>query len=185
MFYSIQEERGVYLIDEMFQWSTATTIFENFFLPPPFPPRAASSWDYVRGVCRDFFSNTAVLDYIRSSHYDVAIVDLIQNECMLSIPVSMGVPVVGFWMTLPIGEIHIGSKRRDLGCVIHASWTTLSSFGGKISLNLVHIFMTMLHVYRVAYVVANLGSVDLDLGVPPSCPTAQPLLPNSHQPRQN
>ena len=104
-YFPLQEERGVYLIDEMFQWSTATTIFENFFLPPPFPPRAASSWDYVRGVCRDFFSNTAVLDYIRSSHYDVAIVDLIQNECMLSIPVSMGVPVVGFWMTLPIGKM--------------------------------------------------------------------------------
>ena len=48
-------------------------------------------------------SNTAVIDYIRSQHYDVAIVDLIQNECMHALPVSMGVPVVGFWLTLPIG----------------------------------------------------------------------------------
>ena len=54
-FQLIQEERGVYLIDEMFQWSSATTIFENFFTPPPFPPRAVASWDYVRGVCRSFF----------------------------------------------------------------------------------------------------------------------------------
>ena len=51
-------------------------------------------------------SNTAVIDYIRSQHYDVAIVDLIQNECMHALPVSMGVPVVGFWMTLPIGMLH-------------------------------------------------------------------------------
>ena len=119
----LQEERGVYLIDEMFQWSTATTIFENFFLPPPsfpFVPRAASSWDYVRGVCRDFFSNTAVLDYLRSSHYDVAIVDLIQNECMLALPVSMGVPVVGFWMTLPIGlELEYSTQPSNPSYVPH------------------------------------------------------------------
>ena len=31
----------------------------------------------------------------------------------------------------------------------------------------------------------DLGWVDFDLGVPPSCPSAQPLLPNSHQPKQN
>ena len=29
------------------------------------------------------------------------------------------------------------------------------------------------------------GWVDFDLGVPPACPAAQPLLPNSNQPRQN
>ena len=39
--------------------------------------------------------------------------------------------------------------------------------------------------YRVIHLVNNLGGVDFDLGVPPSCPSAQPLLPNSHQPRQN
>ena len=31
----------------------------------------------------------------------------------------------------------------------------------------------------------DLGWVDFDLGVPPSCPSAQPLLPNFDQPRQN
>ena len=30
-----------------------------------------------------------------------------------------------------------------------------------------------------------LGWVDFDLGVPPYCPAAQPLLPHSHQPKQN
>ena len=28
-----------------------------------------------------------------------------QNECMHSVPVSMGVPTVGFWMTIPQGFI--------------------------------------------------------------------------------
>ena len=31
----------------------------------------------------------------------------------------------------------------------------------------------------------DLGWVDFDFSVPLSCPVAQPLLPNSHQPRQN
>ena len=42
-----------------------------------------------------------------------------------------------------------------------------------------------LSTYRVTHLVANLGWVDLDLRVPPSCPTVQPLLPNSPPPRQN
>ena len=40
-------------------------------------------------------------------------------------------------------------------------------------------------VYRVPHLLVDLGWVDFDLGVPPSCPLAQPLLPNSNQPRQN
>ena len=46
-------------------------------------------------------------------------------------------------------------------------------------------FEVVLHQYRVIHLVVDLGLVDFDLSVPPSCPTAQPLLPNSHQPRQN
>ena len=38
---------------------------------------------------------------------------------------------------------------------------------------------------RVSQLFVGLGWVDFDLGVPPSCPAAQPLLPNSHQPNQN
>ena len=40
-------------------------------------------------------------------------------------------------------------------------------------------------VYRVIHRLPELGLVDCDLGVPPSYPAAQPLLPYSHGPRQN
>ena len=40
-------------------------------------------------------------------------------------------------------------------------------------------------LYRVTHLLANLGWADFDLDVPPSCPAAHPLLPNSHQPEQN
>ena len=39
--------------------------------------------------------------------------------------------------------------------------------------------------YRVFHLLVHLGGVDFDLGVPSSCPAAQPLLPNSHQPKQS
>ena len=40
-------------------------------------------------------------------------------------------------------------------------------------------------VYMVSHLLVHLGWVDFDLGVPPSCQAAQPLLPNSLQPTQN
>ena len=43
----------------------------------------------------------------------------------------------------------------------------------------------LLYLYRVSHLLVDLGWVDLDFSVPPSCIAAQPLLPNSHQPRQN
>ena len=39
--------------------------------------------------------------------------------------------------------------------------------------------------YTVCRVVSYLGWVDFDLDVPPSCPAAQPILPNSHLPKQS
>ena len=39
-------------------------------------------------------------------------------------------------------------------------------------------------IYSVSHMVVDLGWVDIDLGVPPSCPASQPLLPNSQEPKQ-
>ena len=40
-------------------------------------------------------------------------------------------------------------------------------------------------MYRVFHLLRDQGWVDFDLGVPPSCPAAQLLLPNSHEPKRN
>ena len=45
--------------------------------------------------------------------------------------------------------------------------------------------MTKVIPYRVNLVVVDLGWVDFDLDVPPFCLAAQPILPNSHLPKQN
>ena len=41
------------------------------------------------------------------------------------------------------------------------------------------------HLYRASHVLADWVLLTLIWDVPPSCPVAQPLLPNSHQPKQN
>ena len=40
-------------------------------------------------------------------------------------------------------------------------------------------------IYRVNLVVVDLGLIDFDLDDPSFCPNAQPVLPNSHLPKQN
>ena len=40
-------------------------------------------------------------------------------------------------------------------------------------------------VYRASHLLMDLGRVNFYLGVPPSCPATQPLLPNYHHPRKN
>ena len=40
-------------------------------------------------------------------------------------------------------------------------------------------------VGRVIHLLVDLGWIYFDLGVPLSCPAAQPLLPNFHLPKQN
>ena len=41
------------------------------------------------------------------------------------------------------------------------------------------------YVYRVGLVVVHLGWVGFDLNVPPCCPAAQQIQPNSHLPKHN
>ena len=45
--------------------------------------------------------------------------------------------------------------------------------------------LTVTHINRASHFYVDLGWVDFDFCVPPSCPAAQPLLPNSHQPKQS
>ena len=43
----------------------------------------------------------------------------------------------------------------------------------------------ILPINRAFHVLVDLGWIDFDFFVPPSCPATQPLLPKSHQPKQS
>ena len=92
----LQEERGVFLINEWFRWETALNLYENFWYLESNP------WNFYTAVCRIFYNDHRLMEYVRANHFDVAIVDLITNECMLALPASLDIPVVGFWVTLPV-----------------------------------------------------------------------------------
>ena len=47
------------------------------------------------------------------------------------------------------------------------------------------LFIELELLSRVIHLLRDLGRVEFDSDVPPYCPAAQPLLPNSHQPKQN
>ena len=102
------------------------------------------------------------------------------------------------WVGPHSGHYYVGVALA-LGAALCSSLTAIiirhiSSKIDTVTLGVYTVFYTgfsgiaivlLVSSYRVAHLVANMGSVDLYLGVPPSCPNAQPLLPNSHQPRQN
>ncbi len=60
-------------------------------------------WTYQVVYCRSFLGNTALMARLRAEHFDVAIVDMLQNECMQALAVDLGLPVVAFWMSQPMG----------------------------------------------------------------------------------
>ena len=78
--------------------------------------------------------------------------------------------------------------RRDSRTGVHPVQVRVTVHSNLLSIGQfnvcpLHVVHTM--QYRMSHLLVNLGLLDFDLGVPQSCPAAQPLLPNSHQPRQN
>jgi glucuronosyltransferase len=95
--YVSKGENGMFIFDQMLDWKYALNLMENFVRMPSNP------WAYYSAYCDSFLGNHDLVSHLRSMHFDVAIVDLVQHECALALVVDMGVPVVGFWLTTPIG----------------------------------------------------------------------------------
>ena len=56
-----------------------------------------SPWTTVTAYCHALLSNSALRSYLSSHPVDVAIVDLVYNECGLALAHSLNVPSVGYW----------------------------------------------------------------------------------------
>ena len=72
------------------------------------------------------------------------------------------------------------NNRRGISEVV-----TWNRFAGPSSSTCSCVTLSKENEYMVTHIFVDLGWVDFELGVPPSCPSAQPLLPNSHKPRPN
>ena len=63
----------MFIVEEMMPWNTSLQLWKNI------PHWHANPWSYWIGVCEHFYANKSVIDWIRSQHFDVAVVDLIQG----------------------------------------------------------------------------------------------------------
>lgn len=76
----LQSEQGVFLINEVFMWRHALNMVENSMRLFPWTKLRKYSAD----KCEVFLGDKALMSQLRSTHFDVAIVDLIQNECQVN-----------------------------------------------------------------------------------------------------
>ncbi len=106
----MQSERGVFLVEQAVVWehalSMATNVMSVFSRGNP--------WRYQDVYCRSFLGHEALMRELRADHFDVAVVDLLQNECMHAFAVDLGLPVVAFWLSIPSGMEMEGTPATFL-----------------------------------------------------------------------
>jgi hypothetical protein len=76
-----QSDQGVFLINEVFLWKHALNMVQNSMRLFPW----TNMHKYSANTCEVFFGNKALMSELKSTHFDVAIVDLVQNECQVHI----------------------------------------------------------------------------------------------------
>ena len=53
--------------------------------------------------CDQLFSDGPLLEQLRATNFSVAIVDLMGSHCNLALAKHLGIPVIGFWNSVPFG----------------------------------------------------------------------------------
>jgi len=59
--------------------------------------KVLNAWRVMDGYCDDLLGDSTLRNGLVSSHFDVALVDLIYNECGLALAASLDLPSVGYW----------------------------------------------------------------------------------------
>ena len=58
---------------------------------------SANPWSIIDAYCEQLFGNEKLMAQLRGTKFDVAIVDIVYNECGLALARDLGLPVVGYW----------------------------------------------------------------------------------------
>ncbi len=78
-----------------------------------------------RLTCDGLLADADAVAKIRSRRYDVAVMDLVGSQCALALAEDMGVPVVGFWASSPVG-MELEASGRLKKCVLYI-WILLQT----------------------------------------------------------
>ena len=71
-------------------WDRGLELFTVFRLE-------GNPWDVCKAYCEQLLGNNALRETLSDSNFDLAIVDLIYNECGLALAWDLRLPVIGYW----------------------------------------------------------------------------------------
>ncbi len=84
-------EQGVFKMPMEHLWANGLSQFRIFW------DIGLKPWQIVDAYCDQLLANPTIWELFREGHYDVAIVDLVYNECGLALTHHFKVPSVGYW----------------------------------------------------------------------------------------
>ena len=86
-----QEVEGKFTMPVEFLWREGLTLLNIFYLPK-------NPWKVVTSYCHFLLSNETLKKELKDENFDLAIVDLIYNECALALANhGLKLPTVSYW----------------------------------------------------------------------------------------
>ena len=83
-------ERGVFEMPMNLLWTSGLSPTSLFVMP-------SDPWIVVRSYCNTLLGNKELVSRLSKEKFDVAIVDLITNECGLALAHHLKLPTIGYW----------------------------------------------------------------------------------------
>lgn len=87
--YLTQEQRASFELPQELLWSEGLDVFAIL--------NTLDAWKVMDGFCDDLLGDETLLKNLEEEKFDVAVVDLIYNECGLALAHKLSVPSVGYW----------------------------------------------------------------------------------------
>lgn len=86
-------ENASFVIPEMLMWDQGTS----------WKAIPLDAFYTVSAFCRSLLGRESLREDLRGQKFDIAIVDLIYNECSLAVAHDLGVPIIGYWAFTFVG----------------------------------------------------------------------------------
>eukprot|EP00095_Tigriopus_kingsejongensis_P007274 maker-scaffold144_size312663-snap-gene-2.33 protein:Tk07274 transcript:maker-scaffold144_size312663-snap-gene-2.33-mRNA-1 annotation:"udp-glucuronosyltransferase 2b31-like isoform 1" len=88
--YVSQAEHGVFEMPMQLIWDDGLALFNVLKI-------REKPWKMVAGFCHQLFQNQALITELREAQFDLVLMDLVYNECGLSLIAHLKLPYVGYW----------------------------------------------------------------------------------------
>ncbi|CAL4072831.1 unnamed protein product, partial [Meganyctiphanes norvegica] len=83
----VNQVKNIFIFPHNAVWDKGLSLFG---IPP-------NGFITISEMCKTLFQQKDMIKHFRDTQFDVAIVDLMYNECSLMLAHNLGVPIVGFW----------------------------------------------------------------------------------------